>query len=129
MVQTPKPHPEREEVCQSGSRVRWPLFLLFVFLGLIGGAIGGEVGPVAVEGGRFPFPPRFIVLFAGFGALVGILPGVLGAILVAILGKVLSDRGTSVVMRSMVAAAVFCASAMSAAVVLGYLYLASFSAC
>src|SRR4051812_36665216 len=73
----------------------WLLGLLFVLLGVTGGAIGGEVGPGLIERGWSVFPLRFLLLFAGLGALVGILPGLVGGILAAVLNMVLTDRGTA----------------------------------
>ena len=81
MAQIPKPIPHRKKFVRRDNPLRWLLIPLFVVIGSIGGAIGGELGPIAIEGGRLRLPPHFFALFAGFGALVGILPGLLGGIL------------------------------------------------
>ena len=128
MAQIPKPIPHRKKFVRRDNPLRWLLIPLFVVIGSIGGAIGGELGPIAIEGGRLRFPPHFFALFAGFGALVGILPGLFGGILTVVLGKVL-DQGFAKVMQGILAMAIFCLSALSGALVLGYLYLASFADC
>jgi hypothetical protein len=129
MMPTPKPTPKRERSPPFSNRASWLLVPLLVLLGLIGGVIGGELGPIAIDGGRFSFPSRFLLIYAAIGAVIGVPIGLLGGILAVVFGRSLSGRTAGLVTRCLVAAAVLFFAALSAAGVVGGLYLASLSSC
>jgi hypothetical protein len=125
----PKPTPKCERFPPVRHSASWLLVPLLVLLGLIGGVIGGELGPIAIDGGRFSFPSRFLLLFAAVGSVIGVPIGLLGGVLAVVFGRPLSGRTAGVVTGCLVAPAVLSFAALSAAGVVGYLYLASFDSC
>ena len=109
--------------------LKWFLLPLFALIGLIGGAVGGEIGPIALEVGRPSFPARFFLIFAGIGGLVGTASGLLGGLVAVGFDRLLQNRISVPVTQGLLAIGAFCVSGLLGVLVLGYLYLVSLGDC
>ena len=119
----------RKNSSRTSSNLKWFLVPVFVLIGLIGGAAGGVIGPIALEVGRPSFPPRFFVLFAGIGALVGTFSGLLSGLVAVWLDRLLRNRVPVPVTQGVLAIGAFGVSGLLGVLVLGYLYLVSLADC
>lgn len=129
MVHNPNHLPDHDNVLWTSRILSWFLVPVFVVIGLLGGAAAGVSGPYLIEGGKHQFDSHFILLFAGFGSLAGILPALIGGILAVVVGYLLPNRGYSLAIQFVLAVGVFCLPVIGAILVVGYLYLASLADC